>query len=76
MVTVVPATHVGSTQHTGRCAENAEKTKHFKAVCRSKNGRRGMVHDVEQEAKVENCIEMVNINSMRSYSKQSVTVEN
>ena len=45
------------------------KTNHCKALCRNNDGRREMVHEIEEETTVENSIDIVNINSIRSSSK-------
>ena len=54
------STHIDIAKHMGRPAETVEKN-HVKAVCRSNIGRRGTVHEIGQEATVDN-IDMMNIN--------------
>ena len=45
------------------------KKKSLKVVCKSNIGRRGRVYEIEQEAIAKNCIDTININSIRYYSK-------
>ena len=73
--TTVPATHIDSAQHTGRHVESVgEKTNNFKVVCKSNNGRRDALHELEQKATDEDHMVIVNINSIRSNSKLLVIV--
>ena len=50
------------------------KVKVPQSCVQEQNGRRGTVHDIEQEATSDNQIDMVNINYIGFNSKQSVIV--